>query len=291
MASIFALSADAQEQPPANVWIDELPDSVRASVLWHADHEEGSLADWTDRSSKENAGGGIFNTGKPHEAISKVTRNRAFQGDFSAQATIANALNSQYGKKAVRLMRWTDKPWDQDGRFFPAEAYYGVWIYLDRNYSPKKGDSSGWWNVFQFKSNDAAGKSQPVWALNVGNDSPTGGMQFYLYSKENRPAAYAQRQPISIPTGRWFHVEAFYKQSNKRKRDGAISIWQDGKLILQATNVVTMLDGNSVWGIGNYTDHITGGPKPGSATIWFDDATVSTLPTHASVPDFLENHP
>ena len=39
-------------------------------------------------------------------------------------------------------------------------------------------------------------------------------------------------------------------------------IWQDGQLILRAPSVRTLLVPGeaTVWGIGNYTDHIDGGP-------------------------------
>jgi len=52
--------------------------------------------------------------------------------------------------------------------------------------------------------------------------------------------------------------------------------------------VKTVLAEPAIWGVGNYTDHITGGDKPGSATIFFDDATISTKPTHGHVYKMLK---
>ncbi len=268
-------------------WQQWLPHDVRASILWCADHEEGTLVDWEyDRNS--NNGGGVFNTGGEDETMAETVRFEPFTGDFCAKTTILNAFESKNGNRAVRLMRWTDKPWDQGGKFFPDSAYYGVWMRLDHHYSiqNKASPSGGWWNLFQFKSNDNAGNSHPVWVLNVGNDAQSGKMHFYLYSEQNQPNSISQKTPVPIPVGRWFHVEALYQQSNKS--EGSISIWQDGQLILAANNVKTILAKNAIWGIGNYTDHITGGIKPGSATVYFDDATISAKPTHPYVTEMLK---
>ena len=271
-----------EHQHRGHSWVRSLPAEVQGSVLWLADHEEGTMFDWEFDKNPDNNGGGIFNTGQTGEAIARISEFKPFTGAYCAEATIRNAFQSRLGKKAVRLMRWTDKPWDQGGKFFPNSTYYAVWMRIDHNYSTRNPASSsgGWWNVFQFKSKDETGNSQPVWVLNIGNQAPGGQMNFYLYSKQNPPNSFSAKPIKPIPVGRWFHVEALYQKSTNGQRDGSISVWQDGELILKANNVTTVLDQGVVWGIGNYTDHITGGKKNGSATIYFDDATVSSLATH-----------
>lgn len=290
LTAVAGSSTGQENQTEAKTWLQSLPTETQRSVLWAADHEEGTLFDWEFNKNPDNNGGGIFNTGASDEAIARVSESKPFTGSYCAEATIFNAYKSRLGKKAVRLMRWTDKPWDQDGKFFPESAYFGVWMRLDRNYSTRNPASSngGWWNVFQFKSNDEAGKSQPVWVLNIGNDAPGGQMNFYLYSKQNPPNSFSPTPLKSIPVGRWFHVEALYQQSKDDQRNGSISVWQDGQLILRANNVRTVLAKEVIWGIGNYTEHVTGGAKNGGATIYFDDATVSTKPTHPYVGELLK---
>lgn len=271
-------------------WTSCLPQEVQAGILWTADHEEGTLFDWEYDRNPENNGGGIFNTGNASEAIVAADQTRPFTGKYCVKATIHNAIESQSGAKAVRLMRWTDRPWDQGGKNFPASAYYGVWMRLDHNYSTRNSaeNSGGWWNVFQFKSNDEAGESQRIWVLNIGNNQQSGEMQFYLYSDLNEPRSISQETSIPVPLGRWFHLEAFYQQSGNNASDGSLSVWQDGQLILKANNVKTVLANSIIWGIGNYTDHISGGTNPGEATIYFDDATISKLPTHPYVEKMLD---
>lgn len=246
-------------------------------VLWSADHEEGSMYDWTYPDFR-HAGGGIFNTGE--DAVEAVASSDvAKTGRYSARTTITGAFQSQ-NKHAVRLMRWTDRPWDDGGDLFPNPAYFSTWMYFAEKYDPKKsppwdpGDG-GWWNIFQFKSNDANGVSQPIWTMNIAQDEASGNNFVYLYSKENSPASREQANPVTVPVKRWVHFEAFYDAAQD---NGRITIWQDGQQIIDANNVVTLPrggEGNVVWGIGNYTDHIAGGAVDGEATVYFDDSAVS----------------
>ncbi len=249
-------------------------------ILWSADMEEGTLYDWF-YDDQSQSGGGVFNTGGD-EVIAQASDVVAHSGTYSAEATITNAFQAQNGNRAVRLMRWTDKPWADGGDYFPADAYYSTWMYIPTTYNVNKYDpwdpgDGGWWNVFQFKSDDSNGDSQPMWVLNIDHNDETRAMSFYLYSDYNTPASHSQISPIQIPVGRWFHIEARYVQSSANS--GSITFWQDGSRILHVDNVVTILDGNAVWGIGNYTDHIVGGEVDGIATVYFDDAIVSTQPT------------
>ena len=278
-------------------WVLTLPEEAQDSVYWIGDMEEGSLNDWT-LDQWQYAGGGIFNTGEEDvEAV--VDSQFAHSGRFSARATIANAWQAESGPRAVRLMRWTHTAWDNDGDYFPKKSYYSAFYYFPHTYNPNKyepwdpGDG-GWWNIFQFKSHDAEDVSQPIWTLNVDHNDETEEMSLYLYSKYNPPHSYGQNGTrLSIPVNQWVHLEAYYEASSANTPDGQISIWQDGKLILDVPDVITVLEGEEViWGIGNYTDHIAGGPKPGTATLYFDDCIVSTLPIHPYLemsPTSLEN--
>jgi len=263
-------------------WIDTLPQDVLDSILWKSELEERNLNEWTDEGF-EWPGGGIFLTGDD-DVTADVSDSVSHSGKYSAYAEITNAYRSENGNRAVRYMRWTDKPWDDDGEYFPDSAYYSVWMYFPYKYNPNKyepwdpGDG-GWWNVFQFKSNDSDGESQPIWTLNISYDEDEDMMYFYLRSKYNTPSTYLQDDKILyIPAKEWIHIEAFYKQSTDNQ--GKITIWQNSTKILQVDNVQTILAENSTWGIGNYTDHVAGGEVEGSATIYFDDAIVSTKPTN-----------
>lgn len=285
LATVAGLGLCAAAQAPApaaagqsGTWLESLPKSFRTSVLWCADHEEGTLYDW-HYDNPDMAGGGVFNTGSENEAVARATSDFSFSGRFAVETTIRNAVQCRNGDKAVRLMRWTDKPWDQGGKLFPSSAYYSTWMLIPHVYdpSPKPGDG-GWWNVFQFKSKDAQGVSQPTLVINIGYDPARGAMMMYLHSKVNRPASQAFSRPF-ILANRWFHVEAFVKQSAPNRPNGELAVWIDGKRVFQRRGLVTCLTNRSlIWGIGNYTGHIAGGPVEGEATVYFDDALVSRLP-------------
>jgi hypothetical protein len=155
-------------------------------------------------------------------------------------------------------------------------------VYNPNKYAPWDPGDGGWWNVFQFKSEDKDGESQPVWTLNVAHDDERQQMSLYLYSKYNTPSSYVQPQPVVLPHGRWVHIEAQFVSATGTS--GRIVVWQDGRDILRADRVVTSLGGKDgadthvIWGIGNYTDHIDGDPAgEGTATIYFDDPTVSRV--------------
>lgn len=117
----------------AQTWIDSLDAATRASILWKADHELGNLYEWHYSNSwpeeNPNAGGGVFNTGGD-DAMAQATNVRAHSGQFAAEATIRGAYRGV--TRAVRLLRWTDKPWDDGGGYFPSEAYYSAWFFSPR---------------------------------------------------------------------------------------------------------------------------------------------------------------
>jgi len=272
---------------PTN-WIDSLPQDVQDSIYWIGDVEEGSLYDW-EYPDFLYSGGGVYNTGGDDvEAVASA--EIVHSGQYSARATITNVIRSQNGSRAVRLMRWTEKPWDDGGDFFPDESYYSTWMYVPYTYNPNKYDpwdpgDGGWWNIFQFKTHDEYGGSKPIWTLNVTYDDDTGEMKFYFYTKYNSPHSHSPLIHAPIPVGEWVHLEAYYKGG--AANDGHISLWMNGELLFDIGNVQTLLvdgeDGYPIWGIGNYTDHIAGGPEEGTATLYFDDAVVSSQRVYQSL--------
>lgn len=295
LGGIILLGACSAREPddgksPEN-WAESLPAALQDAILWCADHEEGDLSDWEDQGTDDpNAGGGVFNTGGT-DVCAAATNMVAHSGTFAAEATITNAVRAENGLRAVRLMRWTDRAWDEDGRYFPEEAFYSTWMYLPCTYDPAKeapwdpGDG-GWWNVFQFKSENGAG-SQPVCELDVYNQD---GQMYFGLSTKTYPDHWSdcheqeyrvQQHPLPLPIGRWFHVEVYYRKS--AACSGAVQVWQNGVEIFAVSGLQTLLGETATWGLGNYTDHISGGPVLGTATIFFDDALVSTRPVHGNL--------
>ena len=274
------LSPDAAGQ----TWFAGLPAAERNSILWKTDHESGDLRGWTDKGF-QSPGGGIYNTGGT-DVEAAATRQPAHSGNWSARATIRGAIRGQHGSRAVRLMRWTNAAWDAGGQPLPREAYFSAWYYIPTLYNPNKyGDWArnqvSWWNIFQFKDKDQNGQSQPLWTVNLLLDEDAQQLCLSLYSPRNTNATHHQPDPVFVPVGKWFHLEVLYRCATDAT--GRITLWQDGQQLLDVSNVVTSLggrDGQSLhptWGVGSYTDHVEAlGEAPGTATIYIDDAAVST---------------
>lgn len=268
-------------------FVEGLPAEAQSEILWHADFEDGTFRAWEDAGTDDYySGGGIFVTDEENTDYD-ICKCRSYTGRRAAYATIRNAWRAENGNKAVRFMRWTDKAWNEDGDYFPAETYYSVWMYFPEAYNPTKdpewdiNNDGGWWNVFQFKSDNNAG-SQPVVVLDLYYDEAEEGMVFGLAVKDypdpdsdNHTQEYhEQAAPVTLPVDEWFHVEAYYKKTTDAT--GAVTVWQDGVQIFEVEGIITELSEQTAWGIGNYTDHIAGGPEDGEATVWFDDAVVAT---------------
>lgn len=266
-------------------WLRSLPADVQEHILWSADYETGDLRQW-HRPQAKHAGSGEFNTGG-RDVHAQASQRFAHSGLWAVETTIRNAYRTMNGPRAVRLMVWTDRAWDDGGTYFPDLAYYSTWLFVPHAYDPAKqppwdpGDG-GWWNVLQFKSDDARGQSQPVWTLNIAH-AGSGALQFYLHSPVNRPAAFVPIPRRTFPAAEWVHVEVLFVSA--RGESGRIAVYQNGERTIEAGSVITSLGGSTgsdvhpIWGIGNYTDHITGDPAgPGRATIYFDDSAISTVP-------------
>lgn len=290
MLTIIIYSSCSITEPDKNdktTFISNLPVSVKDNILWYCDYEDNSFVKWEDEGTETpNAGGGIFITDETNSTYG-IVDSLSHSGRYSAHTSIVNAIYPTQNK-AVRLMRWTDKAWDQDGTYFPNATYYSTFFLMKYSYDPAKdpnndpNDDGGWWNIFQFKSENNDG-SQPVVALDIYNES--GKMYFALTVKdypddnstEHTQEYILQTNPVSIKVNEWNHIEMYYEKSELYT--GKVIVWQNGIKIFEKNNIRTVLppDKTATWGIGNYTDYITGGPVQGTAIIYFDDAIISKL--------------
>lgn len=256
-------------------------------ILWFCDYEDRSFSKWEGKGQNDaNAGGGIFITDETNTEYG-IESSIVHSGNYSAYATIKNARFPTL-PKAIRFMRWTDKPWYEDGDYFPEAAYYSTFFYMKDTYDPQKdpdndpeGDG-GWWNIFQFKSNNNAG-SQPLVVLDLYNKD--GKMYLGLVIKDypdDHSSHYQFRyilsdSPVPVEPAKWNHIEVYYKKS--KNYDGEVIVWQNSIQIFEQKDIRTVLpqDETAKWGIGNYTDYVTGGAIPGTATIYLDDSIVSSV--------------
>lgn len=235
-------SSRAAEPPPPAAPVPN------ADVLWYADQETGDLSQWTldDRGGQKDTGTGT----------TRITSDRVHLGRYSLALTITNVRE----KQATRNFRWGIS----EGTSLPVEGYYSAWYFFPRVWRPKV-----YWNVFQWKTKVDADTNDPTFVLNVG--ARRGRMYLYLYDAVRaRPAGDAK---IDLPTGRWVHIEAFYRFATDNS--GRVTFWQDGQQILDVQGVQTQFPSSDQnarqWSVDSYSN----GLSPDDATIYVDDAAIS----------------
>lgn len=269
--AITAVARDAAAKQTTSavvtVNVSNAASSPPSSILWSADHEEGDMSDWYTAS-----GGGEFNSG----GISIASSDVAHSGRYSAKATISAPPTT-----GARLFRWNESRANQ-------EAYYSTWVYFPQVYTPS------WWIVFLYKSRASSTTDpDPFWFVQVGNRQD-GAMYFFLTwwygpwpggtvegPHQGESGGRDYRQTIKdIPVGKWVHLEAYLRQS--AGFTGQIIVWQDGVEILNQNNVKTRYPymGNE-WALSSYSESIS----PSPATIYFDDAAISTQRLGPGMPN------
>ena len=239
---------------------------VPPGALWSANMETGDLSQWFYPMTGPvgNFGGDIENSGN---ATAVASTDFAHSGRYSAKLTITTPDTPTSG---VRLFRW------DEAQKYP-QLYYSVWYYFPQSHSP-----SLFWNVLQWKSKhlvSGVATSDPFFTLEVAA-SPTGEIFFYLRDDHTNTTFQQPAQNVMpIHIGRWFNVEAFYQCDASGA--GRVAIWQDGTQLWDIQNVDTRYaDGDCAWSVNNYSSGLT----PATATIYIDDAAISTqrISSHGS---------
>jgi hypothetical protein len=243
-------------------------------VLWSAGMEDGSTSEWL-----AGGGGQLYNSGAfEAEASTDIART----GLHSLRARIWTPSSPSSG---VRAFRWQEARANQ-------ELYYSAWLYLPTAYTlSNERRNGGYWNVFQFKSRTAdRSRDDPVWAFYA---TPDGEGGLYLragwgwggtalagpYGTDGVGGKnYEPETRVSLPVGRWVHLQAFLRQSSEF--DGRLTFWQDGVKLFDLDGIRTSYPNCSFnawcadngWSVNLYSD----GLLPNPATIYIDDATIST---------------
>ncbi len=213
-------------------------------ILWSAGMEPGTLQEWALEEC-----GGKYNSGV---ANTEASQEHAHSGSWSARLTISVPGSSASG---TRLFRWCE------AQQHP-QLYYRVWLYFPQQYTVPN-----WWNVFQWKSKVSESVNDPFFILNVDNRQD-GTMYFYLYDWQQH-VSHSQAV-MNIPVGQWTQVEAFYQCA--ADTTGRVTVWQDGKLLFDVSNVRTRYgNGDCEWSVNNYSNALV----PADATVYADDAAIS----------------
>jgi len=212
---------------------------------WSADHETGDLSQW--RAGGDDAGGyfDMLNASK------ELSTDYARSGNYSVRLTVEPASETAHSK----LYR----------HHLPAEAYYSIWYYLPRVY-----EVPDWWGLMAFGGavDDDPGDLVSGLSLNVYSPSE-GTLTFYVWD-HILSQHIDMAVPTEVPVGRWFQVEAFFR--NAVDETGRITFWLDGEPVLDLQDIRTSAEGTYLrWTVGSWGQEAT--PLP--VVLYLDDAAVS----------------
>jgi hypothetical protein len=236
------------EAGPVTPGPGQLAPISEGDVVWHTSFETGDLGDLQIHGDFVRQGDGQFYLVTPH----------AHTGKYSVALTIDTRAWSSTGAHAAYLFYWDQLP--EDG------YYYSAWYYVPSGVVPHD-----WWNVWQWKStyDGNTDNSWPVFVLDIQRRSQDLALTLIHKLPGQEPTTHTQRL-ASVPTDRWFHIEAFYRRATDET--GQVIVWQDDQEIFSISNVQTTLDDNTIyWSINNYTDRI----EPDPCRIYVDDMAIS----------------
>lgn len=246
--ALAAFFSGACSAEPVNV--GESPE-----MLWWTDHETGDLSDWL-----RDGGGTWTSAGGTLELVNSPVRS----GRYALRSTVtSNSMAVQSAGIGIR------------GALMPSEACYSAWFFI-----PSAVTTTSFWLFFKFRSRQVA--DQPNTAVDMWDvDVVTGQNQtpvlaLYRHDREQEMSAESARVPIA----RWFQVEACLLAASDSS--GHLSVWLDGQIAFELNAQVTMPSQYVEWNVGSIAEAIT----PSSASLYVDDAAISTRRLGANFPVF-----
>jgi hypothetical protein len=223
-----------------------------SGLIFSADHEIGSLAQW-DEGPDEDSGGYYSD---PDNSSATWSKDVAHSGQGSAKLYV----NTTPGDRIARLYR----------RIENGEAYYSAWFYLEESHTP-----SSWWSIFLFRAVRDRTKSIDLWSVELlPNSSDKSKLTLSLYDHQYNNGAGRNltdpSQPL-IPIKQWFQIQAYLQQA--QGQPSKLTIWLDGNQVFEQDSTTPAPTGQPLyWVIGNGGGKMT----PAESTVYVDDAEVST---------------
>ncbi|MGC4086951.1 MAG: heparin lyase I family protein [Polyangiaceae bacterium] len=229
------------------VFLGQNPD-----IVWWTDHESGDFSDWNQGGKVWTIGGGkVDMVSTPARSGTHALRSVT---DASNPSELSVAIATREGEQAGVLC-------------------YSAWYYL-----PSLVSATDVWLFFKFRSRqqiDDSSTSVEVWDLDV---VPSGSdFVFSLYSHQRTTLFSAPS--ARVPVLRWFQLEACLLASNGA--DGWLTVWLDGAQLFRIEGPTAPTRWVE-WNVGSVAQATT----PAAATVYIDDAAVSTRQLGPDFPVF-----
>jgi hypothetical protein len=219
------------------------PDSAGAAgedVLWSSSVESGDTRDWT--------GDGAASGGEQlHAASLQASSERAHSGSYSVKISFDTSDHQNHWAELYRQIA-------------SGSAYYSAWFYLEAAHAP-----AVYWTLFNFFSETTPGElatRRGLWDLNLNAHA--------LYFYDEGSGQFADAVPaLAYPIGRWFQLEVLLDLAPPSASH--LSVWQDGTLVLERSQLQSPSGATLYFGVGSQTDQLS----PPDCTLYIDDVTIS----------------
>lgn len=171
------------------------------------------------------------------------------------------------GRYAAAFRVDTDSPSTRQSRCFsqgelPTSGYYGAWYFI-----PAASDTFGnLWNLWHFQGGNQTSSLHSLLDVTLVNGA-NGALELLAYS-ELAGRTFRSSPPVPIPIGEWFHIELLLKRA--ADASGQFALYQDGRLLLEATDLVTDDTSFGQWYVGNLATGLT----PSVSTLYVDDISI-----------------
>jgi hypothetical protein len=186
-----------------------------------------------------------------HDASLKIVSSPVHSGKFAAAFTV-NGDATTADRSQARCVR--------QGAM-PKSAYYGAWYFI-----PELQISDGNWNLFHFLGGVSEADSHALWDISLANDGD-GGLKLSVFNFLTGTHPGTSGVP-SIPINSWFHVGIQILRS--AQPNGAITVYQNGAVALQLSDLITDDTDWGQWYVGNYARKLV----PSLSTVYVDDVTI-----------------
>jgi len=208
------------------------------AIGWSTSFEDG-FCDYTDL-------GGFCFGGGSHTVVS----SRANLGQFAAEFSVSTTGSASNQARCVRQ------------GVLPVEAYYGAWYFVPARATLDS--TASLWNLLHFQGGDTS--TEGLWDISLVNTAD-GNLELLVY---DFLAGVVRRSSISttIPIQEWFHIQFYLKRS--ADATGAIRLYQNRQLLIEATGIITDDSTWAQWYVGNIAKGLT----PSDNTVYVDDVSI-----------------
>jgi hypothetical protein len=154
----------------------------------------------------------------------------------------------------------------------PDQGYYSSWFYLPQSASLPNAPVLQYWAIMRFRARTVA--DDPSAAFDLYDidlrSSASGAMTLRVFDYALFADAAMVESDPPVPVGRWFQVEAFYR--NAPDANGRLSVWLDGRLVADIAKP-TGASGWVGWRVGNMGLNL----DPKTVTLYLDDCALSRV--------------